>query len=77
MNPLEKRIDDLEKEVANLKGGTSPEFIEALRRFLELPTVFVTKLDDLIDVTTTGVSDDEVLKYNESSGLFEPAADDT
>ena len=71
MSPLEQKVAELERMVEILRAGQDTAFIEAIKRYIEVPT----NLNDLSDVDTTGVSNGEVIKYNSSNSKWEPGPD--
>ena len=80
MNPLERRILELEKRVAQLERVENVAFIESLYRRLisnlrvaDLPSI---KLSDLTDVSDTdSASTGQVLK--KTSTTWQPGTDNT
>lgn len=71
MSPLEQKVADLEKKILIMERGEDPAFVEALRRYLDIPV----NLNDLSDVDTSGVVDGEVIKYTAATETWENQVD--
>ena len=80
MNPLEQRVQELEKKVRDLESVRNVSFIDNIKRFVvstlevnDLPSI---KLSDLSDVSgTDAASTGQVLK--KTSTTWQPGTDNT
>ena len=80
MNPLEQRVQELEKKVRDLESVRNVSFIENIKRnasktikLIDLPPI---KLSDLSDVSgTDAASTGQVLK--KTSTTWQPGTDNT
>jgi len=80
MNPLEQRVKELEREVEDLKrfnaslhnpSQYNADLVQAMSE-----AVFGTiNLNDLNDVNTAGVTNNQVIKYSTGSQTWTPAND--
>lgn len=83
MSPEERnKMDKLEKMVMAMYQANDVAFIESMKRRLNVPievanAISQTKLTQLADVDTTGVTDGQVIKYNLTEELWENANDNT
>ena len=80
MNPLEQRVQQLENQVQELQQQSqalrNPAQYDPILTAALIDVVFnnVT-LNDLSDVDDTGITNGQLLKFNSSSGNYEPAND--
>lgn len=75
MSPEERlRLENLETLVQSLYRVENVEFAKNITRRIEFPPL---SLNDLSDVDTSGVTNGQVIKYNDSNGLWENATDNT
>lgn len=73
MTPEERQeFEQLKETVRNLRELTDPQFFAALDREFVSTTL---RLNDLEDVTTSGVTNNQVLKYDSTTLTWEPADD--
>lgn len=79
MSPEERRqLNELKQLVENMRRAEDLQFIESIARRLDGKIdakIALTKLTDLFDVDTTGVSNGQVIKYNSTTEEWEPAND--
>lgn len=77
MTPEEKnRFEKLEQLVQSLLRAENVSFIESIKRRLDIDVKIANiRLNDLVDVDTTGVSNGQVIKYTSSTALWENAND--
>lgn len=72
MTPEERReFEDMKKRLADIEELKSVTLAQAITNLITVPT----QLADLDDVDPSGVSNQQVLKYNSASSKWEPADD--
>lgn len=77
MTPEERtKMERLEKTVMALQSVTDTQFIENIKRRLDIDARFRNlRLNDLFDVDTGGVSNGQVIKYTASTTTWDNAND--
>lgn len=81
MTPQDRReLNELRVAVTALQRVLDVSFIEELKRRLDIDSevsdaVGRINIGDLNNVDTTGVTNNQVLKYNDSNETWEPAND--
>ena len=81
MTPEERiEFNQMKATLQNLQRVEDVAFVENIKRRLDIPTAVTntiaeTNIGALANVDTSGVTNDQVLKYNSANETWEPAND--
>lgn len=76
MNPLEQKVAILEQKVSDLESLlTSFQGAASVDQLIARAVAGQINLGDLKNVTDTGITNGQLLKWNSSTNLYEPAND--
>lgn len=77
MTPEQRtQFEEMQKDLAALKSVQDTNFIENIKRRLDIDGRFLRlRLNDLADVDTDGVANNQVIKYNSTTNVWKNAND--
>lgn len=75
-----QQFEQMQKDIKAIKEANDVSFVESIKRRLDIPAIvqqFIgqAKIGDLSNVQDTGISNNQVLKYESATGLYKPAND--